>query len=60
MPTYEYECPGCGGRVEQTRGFNEDQAAPTCGDCILEMKRIYRAPNVTFKGVGFYSTDKNL
>jgi predicted nucleic acid-binding Zn ribbon protein len=30
-----------------------------CPVCLSEVKRVYNIPEVHYKGVGFYATDKN-
>lgn len=58
MPIYEFECD-CEAnlRFEKELKINENHTikCPVCGD---QMRKIYSAPNVHFKGSGFYSTDK--
>ena len=57
MPYYEFTCDPC----EITRmcvfGINDDKQA-TCTQCKQPMRRSYTSPAITFKGKGFYSTDK--
>ncbi len=57
MPTYEYECKGCGYRFEK---FQSITAAPLrlCPKCGEEVTRLIGAGSgVIFKGSGFYKTD---
>ena len=54
MPTYDYECPGEGIKVELQLPINHDK--PKCETCGADMVRIYTAPAIQFKGTGFYST----
>ncbi len=57
MPTYEYECSGCGGRFEV---FQSITAAPLekCKSCGKKLTRLIGlGGGVIFKGSGFYATD---
>lgn len=57
MPAYEYKCD-CGNSVVLTR-FTEERDSPVyCGQCERVMHRIYTSPGITFRGTGFYTTDK--
>lgn len=57
MPTYEYECPKCGCRLEK---FEPITAEPNvkCPECGAKCKRLLGAgAGIIFKGSGFYTTD---
>jgi putative FmdB family regulatory protein len=58
MPTYEYECDGCGHRFEE---FQQISEAPLkiCPKCHKrKLRRLIGAgAAVIFKGPGFYETD---
>ena len=58
MPTYEYECNGCGNRFDI---FQSITAAPLkkCPKCkASKLKRLIGAgAALLFKGSGFYTTD---
>ena len=58
MPTYEYECKGCGHALEV---FQQMTAAPkkTCPQCHARklVRRIGGGAGIIFKGSGFYATD---
>jgi putative FmdB family regulatory protein len=56
MPTYDYKCEA-GHSHAQVRRLTEP-ALTVCPDCKKELKRVFSAPLVTFKGDGFYSNDK--
>lgn len=56
MPTYQYECTSCGHQFEQIQSFSDDPIKH-CPDCNSEVKKIYSAVGVVFKGTGFYKTD---
>jgi putative FmdB family regulatory protein len=42
MPTYEYECPGCGRRFEKFEGINA-QPSGTCPKCGTAGRRLISA-----------------
>ena len=56
MPTYDYKCEN-GHSHAQTRRLTEP-AITICPECKQELKRVFTAPVVNFKGDGFYSNDK--
>ena len=56
MPTYEYECQSCHGRVEAVQRFT-DPALTVCAHCGGELRKVFSAVGVVFKGSGFYKTD---
>lgn len=57
MPTYEYECQGCGRRVEYFQSIKEDPRTE-CPRCKGLLKRmVSRGTGLIFKGSGFYVTD---
>lgn len=69
MPTYEYRCRTCDAHFEVRQSFSEDSLtrcpsaagtqSPTA--CVApgegEVRKIFSAPSITFKGDGFYKTD---
>lgn len=58
MPLYEYKCKQCDETMSVTRGFDDPEEEYKCSSCETTMSRVYFSPGVTFKGTGFYSTDK--
>jgi putative FmdB family regulatory protein len=59
MPAYDYKCQECENTITIIRGIADDEQTPICAHCAREMTRSYdSAPSVTFKGNGFYKTDK--
>jgi len=56
MPTYEYECQACHQRVEVVQRFT-DPALTVCDHCGGELRKVFSAVGVVFKGSGFYKTD---
>jgi len=69
MPTYEYRCRTCDASFDIAQSFSDsplthcpqvgDSAAPAA--CASpgkgEVRKVYSAPAITFKGNGFYKTD---
>ena len=58
MPTYQYECISCGHQFELFQSFS-DEAIKICPECKGEVKKVYSAVGVVFKGSGFYKTDSS-
>jgi putative FmdB family regulatory protein len=56
MPTYEYDCQSCHQRVEAVQRFT-DPALTVCAHCGGELRKVFSAVGVVFKGSGFYKTD---
>ena len=56
MPTYEYECQSCHQRVEAVQKFS-DAPLSLCEHCGGELRKVFSAVGVVFKGSGFYKTD---
>jgi putative FmdB family regulatory protein len=56
MPTYTYEC-ACGQVWDVRHGMNETPDLE-CDNCGGTMERVFTPPAITFKGSGFYTTDK--
>lgn len=56
MPTYEYECQTCHERVEAVQKFS-DAALTTCPKCGGELRKVFSAVGIVFKGSGFYKND---
>lgn len=69
MPTYEYRCRTCDVRFEVRQSFAEDSltSCPAAGSeqspaaCTApgegEVRKVFSAPSISFKGDGFYKTD---
>ena len=56
MPTYEYTCKRCGENIEVFQSFSEKPLRKH-RECGGELKKVFHARGVVFKGSGFYSTD---
>jgi putative FmdB family regulatory protein len=56
MPTYEYRCRNCGEPLEVVQSFTDDPLTecPVCGG---ELRKVFQAVGIAFKGSGFYKTD---
>jgi putative FmdB family regulatory protein len=56
MPLYEYRCLKCNETFEVRQKFSDEPIAshPACGG---EGQRLLSAPQLHFKGSGFYITD---
>jgi putative FmdB family regulatory protein len=55
---YSYKCSKCNSELTIERSIHEEVRSPTCFDCHESMNRVWDSPAITFKGTGFYSTDK--
>ena len=58
MPTYDYKCRDCTFTVSVATSITEELKTPICVKCKAELVRDYGLQAVTFKGQGFYTTDK--
>jgi putative FmdB family regulatory protein len=57
VPTYEYRCKACGNELEAVQSFTDD-ALTTCPACgAEELRKVFGAVGISFKGSGFYKTD---
>lgn len=57
MPTYQYRCKSCENDLEIVQRFTDDPLTecPACEDG--ELRKVFNAVGVVFKGSGFYRTD---
>ena len=53
MPIYDYKCPQCGWKIAQKRSIDDATPAPTCGDCLVVMDKVYSPIPAHFKGDGW-------
>ena len=58
MAFYEYRCSECKNETTVSRGMAEEDPGYTCKTCNIPLNRVYSKVGVSFKGSGFYSTDK--
>jgi putative FmdB family regulatory protein len=56
MPTYEYVCRTCGHGFEIVQSMR-DEPLTVCDICGGELRKVFTAPAISFKGSGFYATD---
>ena len=56
MPTYQYQCKDCGEALEVVQKFTDD-ALTVCPNCQGELRKVFSAVGIVFKGSGFYRTD---
>ena len=59
MPTYHYRCKNCGYDFTEQQSFNDDPitVSPKCSQ--EQVRKVYSAVPIEFKGHGFYRTDKS-
>jgi putative FmdB family regulatory protein len=56
MPTYQYRCTQCGEDLEAVQKFS-DAPLTVCPTCGGDLRKVFNAVGVVFKGSGFYRTD---
>jgi putative FmdB family regulatory protein len=56
VPTYQYQCTACGEPLEVVQSFTDD-ALTVCPACGGQLRKLYNAVGIVFKGSGFYRTD---
>jgi putative FmdB family regulatory protein len=56
MPTYEYRCRDCGHTFDVVQAMS-DETLTVCPVCGGELRKVFAAPAISFKGSGFYATD---
>ncbi|HNV12128.1 MAG TPA: zinc ribbon domain-containing protein [Propionibacteriaceae bacterium] len=56
MPTYQYRCSECGNELEVVQKFTDDPLS-VCDVCQGQLRKVYSAVGIVFKGSGFYATD---
>ena len=57
MPTYSYRCANCDFAFDQHQEFTDDSltVCPNCGQ--PQLRKVFNAIGVSFKGSGFYRND---
>lgn len=56
MPKYQYRCSDCGVDLEIQQKFTDDSLT-VCPECEGDLRKVFSAVGVVFKGSGFYKTD---
>lgn len=56
MPTYQYVCTQCDTPLEAVQSFS-DAALTECPTCGGQLRKVFSAVGVVFKGSGFYKND---
>ena len=56
MPTYQYACAACGHQLEAVQAFT-DEPLTVCPECGGQLRKVFSAVGVVFKGSGFYRND---
>lgn len=56
MPTYQYRCTECATELETVQKFT-DPPLTDCPECAGDLRKVFSAVGVVFKGSGFYATD---
>jgi putative FmdB family regulatory protein len=56
VPTYDYRCKACSHELEVVQSFTDDPLT-TCEVCGGELRKLFGAPGIAFKGSGFYKND---
>jgi putative FmdB family regulatory protein len=56
VPTYQYVCTECGEPHEAVQAFT-DASLTTCPACGGQLRKVFSAVGVVFKGSGFYRND---
>jgi putative FmdB family regulatory protein len=56
MPTYEYACKGCGEHLEVVQSFKDDPLTE-CPSCHGELRKVFSAAGLIFKGSGWHVKD---
>ncbi len=56
MPTYEYACKDCGDGFEIVQSFKDDTLTE-CAKCHGELRKVYSAAGIIFKGSGWHIKD---
>lgn len=56
MPVYEYACTKCQHHFDIRHGADEKPAL-SCPQCESDVKKVFHAAGIIFKGSGWYVTD---
>jgi len=58
MPVYTYKCPQCNKSIDVRTDLDKADLPQHCPKCKIAMRKQQGFGGVTFKGTGFYTTDK--
>lgn len=58
MPLYEYVCEN-GHNLKEVRSIHDDKEPTECPECGLKLRQVIGSVGITFKGTGYYRTDRN-
>lgn len=56
MPTYEYACRSCQEHFEVVQSFKDDPLT-ACPSCPGELRKVFSAAGIIFKGSGWHIKD---
>jgi putative FmdB family regulatory protein len=56
MPTYEYACKDCSEHLEVVQSFKDD-ALTECPSCGGNLRKVFSAAGIIFKGSGWHVKD---
>jgi len=56
VPKYQYQCKDCREALEVQQSFTDD-ALTVCPNCGGDLRKVFNAVGVVFKGSGFYRND---
>jgi putative FmdB family regulatory protein len=56
VPTYQYACNACSNQFDIVQKFSDD-ALTECPSCAGDLRKVFSAVGIVFKGSGFYRTD---
>lgn len=57
MPTYEYKCRDCGHTFDIVQAMI-DESMTVCPECGGQLRKVFGAPAIAFKGSDFYANDR--
>lgn len=57
MPRYDFLCTVCGSKFERQISFHGNTSQVVCPHGHRQVRRVFTAPSVVFKGSGWYVTD---
>ncbi|MGO2112385.1 MAG: FmdB family zinc ribbon protein [Pseudoclavibacter sp.] len=56
MPKYSYRCTACDNAFDIQQSFSDDSLT-VCPECGGELRKLFGAVGIAFKGSGFYRND---